>query len=355
MRPATISHRAHARLAVPATLVALLAAGCAAVANTGDPTVAAVVNGEEIPIAVVESRFEAAKASPQVSRQLEGDDGTAARRFQAQVLSDLISSRLLEQAASTELGITVDQAAVEAKRAEVVEQVGGQEEFDRLVAQSRLTPEDLESQVRDLVYQERVAQRLTRGVQVPRSAIEEAYARTYRDDAPRVRHILVESDQQAQDVLRRLQAGEDFAALASEVSIDPGSASRGGDLGAIRRGETVRAFEQAVFAAQPGQFVGPVPTEFGYHVLQVLAPPPLDEVEDELRNQVLEQRQMQELRAWLSEQARQAHVTVNPRFGVWDPTAGQVRPTDPLGEVTEAPQAPDNTAPGAREPTEQES
>ncbi len=69
---------------------------------------------------------------------------------------------------------------------------------------------------------------------------------------------------------RKLKAGADFAALAKAESEDPGSQASGGDLGTFGRGQMVKEFEDAAFAAAPGAIVGPVKTPFGYHVIQVL-------------------------------------------------------------------------------------
>jgi peptidyl-prolyl cis-trans isomerase D len=69
----------------------------------------------------------------------------------------------------------------------------------------------------------------------------------------------------------RIEAGEPFAAVAREVSEDPGSAARGGDLGSFGRGAMVPEFEQAAFGARPGELVGPVESPFGVHLLEVTA------------------------------------------------------------------------------------
>lgn len=83
-------------------------------------------------------------------------------------------------------------------------------------------------------------------------------------------HILVETEEEAKAVLSRLQSGEDFAALAKELSKDTGSAEKGGDLGWFPRGVMVEPFEEAAFALQPGQISEPVKTDFGYHVIKVV-------------------------------------------------------------------------------------
>jgi len=73
----------------------------------------------------------------------------------------------------------------------------------------------------------------------------------------------------AEDVLRRVRAGEDFAALAKEFSTDPGSKEKGGDLGWFGPGQMVPEFEKAAFALQPGQVSDIVESQFGYHIIKV--------------------------------------------------------------------------------------
>jgi parvulin-like peptidyl-prolyl isomerase len=75
----------------------------------------------------------------------------------------------------------------------------------------------------------------------------------------------------AQDLRKRIQAGEEFAGLARQESDDTGSGASGGDLGFFRRGQMVPAFEQAAFALQPGELSEPVKSQFGYHLIKVEA------------------------------------------------------------------------------------
>ena len=75
----------------------------------------------------------------------------------------------------------------------------------------------------------------------------------------------------AQDLRKRIQAGEDFAQLARQESDDPGTGANGGDLGFFRHGQMVPSFEQAAFALQPGDLSEPVKTPFGYHLIKVEA------------------------------------------------------------------------------------
>jgi len=132
-----------------------------------------------------------------------------------------------------------------------------------------------------------------------------AYYDEHRDDrftAPeevRARHIMIKlppaADEKAraaartkaEDVLAKVKKGADFAKLAQEVSEDPGTASKGGDLGLFSRGHMVPAFDAAAFALEPGAVSDVVETPFGFHIIKVEeklpgGQKPLDAVRDEI-------------------------------------------------------------------------
>jgi parvulin-like peptidyl-prolyl isomerase len=142
----------------------------------------------------------------------------------------------------------------------------------------------------------------------------------------------------------RLEAGEDFADVATEVSDDPGSAQGGGDLGCNFPDTFVPEFEQALYALSPGEVSAPVRTEFGYHLIELrsLGAPTLDDVADQIADGLSAQRNDPQrlILSLLERGAQGTEVEVNPRFGVWDSTQLQVvSPTGPSPAPTSDPLA----------------
>jgi len=111
-----------------------------------------------------------------------------------------------------------------------------------------------------------------------------------------------ETELRANGVATIARSGGDFAVLASEHSEDPGSKDLGGDLGWFGRGQMVPEFEDVVFSAKPGDIVGPIKSQFGFHVIKVEGfrpehQQPFDEVQEQIRFRILEGRAVAEAEA----------------------------------------------------------
>lgn len=138
-------------------------------------------------------------------------------------------------------------------------------------------------QARDRVLSDALLARIDAKATPESSALEGMARNTYVASPDRfksaeqvqVRHILVNgtdaaAKQKAEDLLKQLQSGADFAALAKASSADPGSAARGGDLGFFERGRMVPEFEAAAFALQKNGDISPlVQTQYGFHLLKL--------------------------------------------------------------------------------------
>jgi len=82
-------------------------------------------------------------------------------------------------------------------------------------------------------------------------------------------HILVKTEKQAADIKAEIEAGKPFGDLAKKYSTCP-SKKKGGDLGWFHRGQMVKPFEDAAFAGKKGDLLGPIKTDFGWHIIKIL-------------------------------------------------------------------------------------
>ena len=140
-------------------------------------------------------------------------------------------------------------------------------------------------------------------VQEP-TALREILRRAFYSEAPtssqqvRARHILVDTEEEANIVIERLTAGEDFADLASELSKDTSNKEKGGELGWFPRGIMVKQFEETAFSLPAGQTSDPVRTPFGFHVIDVEEGP----IKRALDPALLEQTRARHFDDWLNSQ-----------------------------------------------------
>lgn len=311
-------------------LLAVLALSVSACGNIGSPDAAATVNDEDIARSTLESRYETIADNPQFAQQLESDEsGALQAQIQAQILTELIEATLIEQGAA-ERGVEIDEDDIAEQRAELAEQLGGEEQLQQAIEQQGLSEDDIDTLLRDLTYRDAVTEDLVGDTEVTDEDVAEYFEENPEQfRTAQARHILVESEEEAQEVIDRLESGEDFAAVAEEVSTDDGSAARGGDLGEISPGDMVPAFEQAVFEeAEVGEVHGPVETQFGFHVIEVTErqEPELAEVEDEIRQQLASGEEFEAFDEWLAQRREQSEIEVNPEFGEWNAESGQVEP-----------------------------
>ncbi|MEK4701126.1 peptidylprolyl isomerase [Solibacillus sp. FSL R7-0668] len=150
---------------------------------------------------------------------------------------------------------------VDEEFAAVKEQYG--ESFDAALAQSNLTEEMFKTNIRFSLLQ----QKATNDVEVTDEEIQKYYDQASQE--LNARHILVEDEALAKELVEKLKAGEDFAKLAKEHSVDTGSAEKGGELGWFTVGTMVQEFNDAAYELEIDKISEPVKSDFGYHIIQV--------------------------------------------------------------------------------------
>ena len=127
--------------------------------------------------------------------------------------------------------------------------------------------------------------------------------------------VVAEKQAQAQKILDRAKAGEDFAKLAREVSDDAATRAEGGDLGYFGKDMLPKAIEEMVFAMKPGDVRGPVRADRGFHVIKLVDrkttdPKPLDEVKDDIRMQLRGKDMERQTKIYLAELRKKTLVDI---------------------------------------------
>lgn len=169
--------------------------------------------------------------------------------------------------------------------------------LDETVEYERL----LESAKRDIKARMAMAE-ITKGIGVTEDEAREFYEknpdRYKKGETVSAKHILVADEAACMEVLNAIRNGEKtFEVAAREVSTCP-SGANGGDLGEFGKGQMVKEFEDAAFAANVGEIVGPVQTQFGYHLIKVekkneASLTPFEEVKDQIGKSLLQSKQQQ--------------------------------------------------------------
>lgn len=287
--------------------IALLGSACA-----GGGAVAATVNGVDIEVATVES------VVPPDTELTEAE----AR----QVLTALIQWAAAADAAREDFGIDPTEDEIAVYQEGILSDTGLSRE-DYLSAQ-QISDEGFAFYTKQLLVGEGIMAVFQDQVEPP---TEEEAQQMLNDDPVSwttvcASHILVETEEEANAVLDRLNAGEDFATVASEVSIDTSSAVNGGDLGCASPGQYVTEFADATMTADVGSVTGPVETQYGFHVIRVdsRTVATTDDVISTLSDNQLSNL----INDWYLASISAADITVDPQYGTWetDPTPTIVAP-----------------------------
>jgi peptidyl-prolyl cis-trans isomerase C len=167
-----------------------------------------------------------------------------------------------------------------------------------------------------------------------RKVYDEAASQMGGDEEVRARHILVEAEDEAKQIVDELKKGGDFAELAKKKSKDPG-ASDGGDLGYFTKEQMVPEFSKVAFATEPGKISDPVKSQFGWHVIKV---------EDKRKRKAPDFEQVKpQIETYVTRKA-QADLVAKLR------ESAKIERTEPKSDAAPAAKAPPPAAGGAMAP-----
>jgi len=313
-------------------LISLVVLGAMLVTACGDGEgsgeLAATVDGNEITVGDVNALIDA--------------EGTVPVADFAQYLAAVIQWTIFFDAADEEYDVTVTEEEIEEEGTQLYEQLANEGETkEDFLATRGITERFLDRIAEQTLVDRRIRETLVDQAESPTDEeIEEARADAMLQGTEVCASpILVETEDEANDALDRLEAGEEFSEVATEMSMDTQSAQNGGELGCSSPTNYVEPFQNAVLEGPVGE-VNPEPVEaqFGYHVILVTerTEPTLDELpsDEDLASTVIETAVSSELEEWYLNAMESAEVTVEEQFGTWSPVPPTVTPPNTGGTGT---------------------
>jgi foldase protein PrsA len=228
------------------------------------------------------------------------------------VLDDLVRREVIRQGIG-EAGTTASDGEVRERLMKYAEPYGSVDSFIEQLGYYGYTEEQIREQLAIEIAIEKIV-----GADVTVTDEEiGAYFGEYRDgfDTPetvRASHILVATREEAESLLARLEAGEDFAALAAEHSLDEATKDSGGDVGEFARGEMDEAFEETAFGLEIGG-TAIVGTSYGFHVVRVTEKTPareatLESARDEIEEYLKAMKLAERVDTWIADREAEAEI-----------------------------------------------
>lgn len=230
----------------------------------------------------------------------------------AQTLEGMINELVVQQAVA-EANVTATEEEIDGELATITAMYPSQEAFETELTTYGYTIEQLREQIGNQLAVEKI---VAKDVNVTDDEVKqyfEANKASYdTQEQVRASHILVATKQEADTLLKQIQGGADFAALATENSLDPGSKDLGGDLDYFPRGAMEHGFEEVAFGLQKGE-LGIAETGYGFHVIQVTdrqeaKTAALEDNQEAIRKQLEDQQIGQLSSAWLTEVQAKAKI-----------------------------------------------
>lgn len=304
------------RMFTSVVAVALLLTGCRALFETA----AAVVNGRKIDQDGVQRQLRFILTDPRLAEQLPGAETGQERDLAREFLTFLIHQEILAEYARQHRIAVRTEEIDQRLQAEFIGSEG-QAAFRARLEEAGATIADVRHLIGQQILRDRVVQAVAEEQLSDERLLAEYETRLPELTTVELSHILVNDGDLATRLAGRVTP-ENFPRLARRYSKDPSSAPNGGDLGLRQASDLVAAVARAAVRAEVGAIVGPVESEFGFHLIWVRGrdAPPFETVRPDL----VEELQGQVFVEWLLGRLRQAQIRVNPSYGVFDPDTGEV-------------------------------
>jgi len=322
-------------------------------------TTLATVNGEAILLSDFNRETAPILEQYQQLTPAEEQNPQDLQKFKQKLLEQMVDERLLRQEAKKQK-ITPTPRDIDAGIAEVRRQFKSDEEFQQELKKTGLSEEKFRERIKEQLMVMQLIEREVKSKITPptEKEVQDLYdtlqkinagekpntgntdqdkqllglaqaLKRMSEETIRARHILIRVEKNAtlkdksaalkkiKEIQDKIKNGADFAEMAKEYSQDPGSSSRGGDLGYFTHGDMVPEFEKVAFSLETGKVSEPVLTDFGYHLIRVeekraARKVSLSDVKNELQEIVYRQKMAQAYENWLKDLRAKAVIKINP-------------------------------------------
>lgn len=230
-----------------------------------------------------------------------------------QGLSILIAEKLIELEAEKQ-EVVVSEEEIEEELTDYYEYYGGKEGFTQALEMTSYSADEVRKNlVQDLTIKKLLASRTSVSEEEIKEYFEENKERLAEEEQVRASHILVETEEEAQTILEKLEQGEDFAELAGEFSMDTATKEYGGDLGFFTRAAVAQEFAEAAFALSEGENSEPVKTVDGYHIIKTMEKKAAkaadyEENKEKIADLLVEEKMQEEYTPWIQELTQQYKI-----------------------------------------------
>lgn len=278
-------------------------------------TVVAKISGEEIKKEEFNKMFNIFKTQYEQQFGTEvWDQEVEGRKFgdiAREKLLDMLIDEKLQLKRAADLGIVTTDDEVNKEIENARKYFDSEEKFNEFLKGQGIDLEYFKESVKKDLTINKLIDKLTENIAVTDEELKDYYD-THQDEFTSVKasHILLDTKEEAEKMLARVKAGEDFAELAKQYSKDPSAKENSGDLDYFRHGDMVEPFEKAAFALKPGEISEIVQTDFGFHIIKV-EDSKLDRLEDVkelLRGNMLYEKKSLEYGKQLEEMRKNAEI-----------------------------------------------
>ena len=233
------------------------------------PDVVATINGVNIAGEELETRM--ARLRLTNPKGFDAMSMEEKKMLLTRTLDSMVVRKLMYlEAVKRNIDVTAEE--IEMKLEETKRQFPSEDAFMKALQEDKLTIQAWKGEAKKNLMAMKLEEMTVDGIKIPDNEIEAYYKRNRKElnqDAVKISHILVNTEEEAKKVIQEFEEGKDFSGLAKKYSLDRDTKDKGGYLGWYIRGELSKEVEDAAYSLSPGHISAPIKGHFGYHIIRL--------------------------------------------------------------------------------------